>query len=69
MKSGQEKWAGKGFVLEPIWRSVYAKLEEQLPSRAMEEWVDHLRLVKLTRRKAVVRFFRRRGFRGVSLVV
>ena len=56
MKSGQEKWAGKGFVLEPIWRSVYAKLEEQLPSRAMEEWVDHLRLVKLTRRKAVVRF-------------
>ena len=56
MKSGQEKWTGKGFVLDPIWRSVYAKLENQLPSRAMEQWVDHLRLIKLTRRKAVVCF-------------
>ena len=54
MKSTQSKWAGKSFMLEPIWRAVYAKLEEQLPSQAMEEWVDHLHLIRLNRKRAVI---------------
>ena len=54
MNKQQGKRAGRAFVLEPIWRAVYAKMEQQLPSQAMEEWVDHFKLVKFNRKKAVV---------------
>ena len=54
MENTGGKRAGKAFMLEPIWRAVYERLEQQLPGQAMEEWVDHFRLIGLSRRKAVI---------------